>query len=421
MKKDESTALPAMIVAKVNESGLALTKAQTIAASYAELLNEVTEIEAGIKLLVKGEPADVPKAKAYRLALSTACSKAEKQKKTDKELLLSEGRFIDALYNTVEGYARLTQADAKGIETHFEKLEADRIRKEEEDRIAAEEALAASRLSELAELHNVEAPANLGAMSEEVWGYYLIGARAKAEADKQAARLEAERLEAERLAEIARLEQERAEAARVAAELEATRKELEANRQAEAARKAEADKAEAERLEAARKAEHERVAAEAKARARMLELLPLMAYICDYNALYAANDADYLKELERIKGLKADFEQQEADAKAIADANAKAVADKLKEIEQAIEYAEEVARKADILANAEAALAKAIQKAEADRLAELAMAPVKQQLSAWIASFTLPAAPEVAPDTCAIILARFEGFTKWAANQADQL
>jgi len=119
-------------------SKIELTKAESIAANYSPILAEVQEQMTIVKTLVKGEAAHVDKAKRVRIDLGRIASKAANQKKIDKEDLLLQTRFIDALFNTVEGAARITQGEAKEIEEYFEKQEAER--KAEDERLAKIEA-----------------------------------------------------------------------------------------------------------------------------------------------------------------------------------------------------------------------------------------------------------------------------------------
>lgn len=231
----------------VQSSKIELTKAEAIAANYAPILAEVQAQMHLVKTLVKGEATHVEKAKRVRIDLGRIASKAAAQKKADKDDLLLQTRFIDALFNTVEGAARITQNEAKEIEEHFERLEAER-----------KAALRAERWAALSEFMEHE-PVGLDSMEQPVFDNLLSGAKfaheAKLKAEQEA---EAERL---RLIEEQRIEQERirqenerlkAEAAKQRAIIEKQRKEAEAariaaERELQAKKDAEA-KAERERL-----------------------------------------------------------------------------------------------------------------------------------------------------------------------------
>lgn len=284
MKKSNKQ-LPVKLQEQVSNSGIELTEAQAIASNYAPIFQEVAEQEEIVKGLEKGNPDHVSIAKRARIDLGKICSKADAQKKSDKEKILLRGRFIDGLYNAANGYGRLTQEAAKEIEDHFENMERERIAK-----------LQAERSLEIEKYGGTEYP-ELGRMSEEVWCNFLAGtianyeariaAEKKAEADRVAAelaekkRIEEQRIENERLKKEAeererQIAEERAanEKARIEeqAKADAERKKVEARLKKEAEerariaaelqakidaeRKAEAEKAEAERL---------RMAAEEKA------------------------------------------------------------------------------------------------------------------------------------------------------------
>jgi len=252
----------------VQSSKIELTKAESIASNYAPILAEVQVQMEVVKTLVKGEKLHVEKAKRVRIDLGRIASKAAAQKKADKDELLLQTRFIDALFNTVEGAARITQNEAKEIEEHFEKLEAER-----------KATLRAERWSVLSEFMDHE-PIGLDNMEQTVFDNLLSGAKfaheAKLKAEQEA---EAERL---RLIEEQRIEQERIrqENERLKAEAEAKEKELAAERKrveeerkaADAAAKAERDALEAEAAKQRAIIEQERKEAEAAKLAAEREL-----------------------------------------------------------------------------------------------------------------------------------------------------
>ena len=59
------------------------------------------------------------------------------------------------------------------------------------------------------------------------------------------------------------------------------------------------------------------------------------------------------------------------------------------------------------------------EKAEAERI-ELAKAPIKKQLNAWVNSFELPGTG-VDNEATKEIIAKFEAFKKWSINQVNNL
>jgi len=263
-----------------------LSKAEQIALNYAPMFEMVNEQTAILKTLEKGNKDHVAQAKRIRIDLGKIASSAEKQKKTDKDQILLEGRFIDALFNTVNGAARLTQNEAKEIEDYFEVQEQLRIEK-----LKAERWETIQNFTEFM-------PSGIESMTDEVFEAFKNGLEAqhnakieaerKAEEDrierekKEAAEREAQRLENERLkrdAEIKERERlaeakkqadilakQKAEAdAKLKSEREAREKiekELEAKRQAEA--KIEADRIAKEKADLAAKKKAEKAPVKVK-------------------------------------------------------------------------------------------------------------------------------------------------------------
>jgi hypothetical protein len=291
--------LPQPIEQQVERSGLEMSEAQTIAGQYAPLMNEIAEIEAVVKTLEVGNAHDLEKAKRARIDLGKICSRADKQKQADKEKVLVRGRFIDGLFNTVNGYGRLTQETAKAIEDHAERVEAERLAKVKAERLA--------RL----EPFGVIEPIGLDTMAEEVFTNYLSGVetahRLRIEAEEKA-RIDAEN---EARAERERIEEQAKENARLKAEAEA--RELELSKEREAREKAEKEaqeKADAARKEAEQKAAKEREEIEAKAKIEREEAARVAAELQAKKDAEAKAESDRLKaeaeaEAERIKAAKA--------------------------------------------------------------------------------------------------------------------
>jgi len=193
--KNEKSNLPAQLAEKVKESGIQLNEAQEIASNYAPFMIEANSQAELLKTLELGNPEHIETAKRIKIDLGKICSLASLQKKSDKELVLIKGRFIDGLFNTVEGFARLTQKDAETIEKHSENLQKEALQK-----------LKIERINELAEfgvdggdfpaLSVDEFEAFLSSMSESVYSHFLNGLKidfqAKKDAEKKA---ENERIE----------------------------------------------------------------------------------------------------------------------------------------------------------------------------------------------------------------------------------
>jgi colicin import membrane protein len=178
--------LPATLNEVAQKSGLEISKAEKYALPYAPLLAKITEFANEVKTLDRDNPEHVARAKRISLDIGKICSEAGTIKKSDKAELLVLTRYLDGLFNTTEGAARLTQGEANEIVNHAAKIEAERI-----------EAIRFERWNELSQFLEVE-PNNLGEMDETIFTNLLFGAKATFEAKKEA---EA-KAEAERLAEI---------------------------------------------------------------------------------------------------------------------------------------------------------------------------------------------------------------------------
>lgn len=247
----------------VDTSGLEKTKAQTVLDQFQTFFEEASTWENKVKaiaILNKRQHDVVTPAREARLALKDVRVRAEKTKKALKENILIEGRFIDAIYNTI---VAVTQP----LETKL--LETEKWQELEEEKRKAE--LKAKRLEEISPYGADTTFTDLSAMTEEAYQMYLETAKLahakRLEAQKQAeedirAKQEAEAKERERIkAENEKLQKERAEQeAKLKAEAEARSKaeaELQEKRRQEQEAKAKADadaKAKAEAEERARQA-----------------------------------------------------------------------------------------------------------------------------------------------------------------------
>jgi colicin import membrane protein len=240
--KNEVVKIDPKINEVVQSSGLEVSKAVKYAEPYAPLLGQITEIAEQVKGLDKNNPEHVAIAKRASLDLGKICSQAEQVKKSDKAELLIVTRYLDGLFNTVNGAGRLTQSEAKEIVNYQENLRLEAIEKTRQE-----------RWKKLQDFTEVE-PSGLGEMDSTIFDNLLIGMKSTHEAKLEAERkAEEERKEQERLAELARIEREkeieaqRIENERLKKEAEVKEKALELER--EKARK------EAERLEAERQAQ----------------------------------------------------------------------------------------------------------------------------------------------------------------------
>ena len=172
-----------------------------------------------------------------------------------------------------------------------------------------------------------------------------------------------------------------------------------------AEQKAELERVEAARLEAerleAQRLENERLKVENEIKEKQIELERVEAAKREAE-LKAKADAEAKKQAEFL-----------AKQKAESDAALKIEADKLAAVQAELKAK----------ANAEAKVLKdAAEKLAAEKLAadKLAKASDKVKLSAWINSFSI-GAPSFENDVTKDIVARFEGFKKWATEQVGSM
>jgi len=276
-----------------------LTKAEKIASSYAPMMNEVTEQGNLLKQLEKGNAEDVGKAKRIKLDLGKICSRAAQQKTIDKQVVLLETRFIDALFNSVNGAARLNQEEAKEIEQHFDIIERERIVK-----------LQGERETEVRKYSDemVTVPDFLGAMNDDIWNNYFTGVKAnytaKLEAEKLAEqqRIEANKKEVERIKQLAIDNAKLIEAAKLK-EAQDLADEKERQRLAKiAADKIKAERAEQDRIRIEKEAANNKIIAIEKAKS-----VELAAKI------QAAKDAELKAESDRLAAIEAQLSKGDAD------------------------------------------------------------------------------------------------------------
>jgi hypothetical protein len=268
----------------VDNSGIEKTKAQTVLASFSAFFDQASEWEAKTKGLVitdASQTVEMALAREGRLQLKEIRVNAEKAKKKLKENILVEGRFIDAIYNLIEGITKPIEAELLEKEKFIERQEQ-----------AKKEALRSERAEILAPYEADHSFFDLAELPEDNFNQLVVNSKLAHEAKQDAIRkAEAERIERERQ------EEERRQAAIV-----------------ENARlKAEAEKREAEIAAERAKAETERVKrekAEAEERAKQQAII------------------DAALEAER-KARQALIEKQQADDKARCEAEAKAEAERV--------------------------------------------------------------------------------------------
>jgi hypothetical protein len=306
VETQEATTQPTAIALIVAESGVEQTKAQTVLASFSAYFEQAAKWERQTKGLVitdASQTKEMKLAREGRLQLKEVRVNAKKTHDKLKEGALLEGRFIDSIYNLIEGVTKPLETALLEKEQFIERQEAARV-----------EALRCARAEELA-LYQVDTSFyDLGNMPEASFKQLLensqIAAEAKLKAQRQA---EEDRIAAEKAAQE--------EQARVAAENARLKAEAEA-REAEIA--AERAKAEEERRarEAEEAQERARLAAEQKAKDDAAEA-----------ERQKAAQALALAQEEAEKAKRALQAKAEAEAKALREEAARLEADRLAKLE----------------------------------------------------------------------------------------
>ena len=168
-------------------------------AAYNSVMNEAKE---GIT------PEVMAKAKNIRLAIAKVRTTTEASRKEQKSQYLVAGKAIDGVANILKFAVSEKEDNLKKIETHFERIEAERIA-----RIKAEREELLKPFVEDVTVYD------LGRMEAEVWNIFLgkkeIQYREAIEAERTEKRLQAERMQ--KLADMEKIEKENA---RLKAELE---------------------------------------------------------------------------------------------------------------------------------------------------------------------------------------------------------
>lgn len=334
-----------------------LTKFERLASNYAPIMNEVQEQIEILKTLKKGVDADLPKAKRVYLDLGKIVSRATTQKKTDKEMLLLETRVIDGLFNAVEGGARLTRSEAKEILDHAEKIENERLEKLNDERIERlRPYLEQAELGDYTQMSDAD--------FDDFVAVKKLQYERKNEAEKQA-------------------EKERQK------EVEKQRK-IQENKEALLPYKLFIDNFDSINF----------------------ETVDLTATIETAQAKKAKADAE--AEAQRVENERLRKEAQEREAKALAEQQERERLAKEEKAKQDAILAKERAEKQALIDAENARLAEIEkQRKEAE---ELAKAPVKKQLNAWIDSFEISTAPIENEQTTEIIN-KFNAFKAWAKTQ----
>ena len=251
------------------EFGLEESQAATVESAFMPKIVERDGLKPIYEQLLTQEitPALCLDAKVLRLKLVKVRTGISEIHKTQKAFFLAAGRYVDAWKTKETLPVEQMEENLEAIEKHFERIEAEKIKR-----------LQIDRTLEMIKYEASFIPENIGTLTDDVWDNFLLGIKSafehKIEAEKAAIeaeqkRIEGTRIEQERIkAENERLKKEAEIAeAKAADERKAAAEKLEAEQKAA---KAAAEKAAAEK--AALEAELEaKAAAERKAAAEKLE------------------------------------------------------------------------------------------------------------------------------------------------------
>jgi hypothetical protein len=338
------------------------SKAKKIKALFEPMVQMLEGFESDYNTIIKESENGInedlmSRAKRLRIDISKIRINAEKARKAEKEEYLRAGKAIDGANNILKWAVQDRENNLKEIELYFERLEEEKKRKLQEERVSQ-----LSKYVEDAELRD------LSSMDDDVWEAYLgnkkqqYNDRIEAERKAEEARLEAERIE--------KLTQERfnlltpfydfvsVERSELGEMSEKDFKSiLSGAKKAKEKHEAEQEKIrkENERLKKEREKEKARIEKERKEK-----------------------EAQIKKERQRV----AELERQERQRK-----------------EAELKAKKEAERKAK----------------------EAALAPEKERLEKWIQSFELPELPGDENETSKEIRAKFEAFKSWASNEVKNL
>jgi len=282
---------------KANEFGLDEKQAETITNGLRQILKEREVLEAQYSEVIKSEICEenIPMFKELRLKIRDNRTKGiNNWHKTNKEFYLRGGQFVDAIKRKESEVNERMEDNLLSNETHFEKLEAERIDK-----------LRTERTNALLSFGVENIPSGLGEMQNDVYESFLSSAKQK----------HTEKLEAEKNAEQDRIAKEKAEAAereaqrleniRLKAEAEKREAEIQAeNKKREASEKKRQESEARERKEREAKEADERAENEAKLKAEREAKAKLEAELQAKKEveLKAAKEADEVIQRELSKG-----------------------------------------------------------------------------------------------------------------------
>lgn len=391
------------LVINPEDFGIAVDKAAVIESSFIELSTERDSLRQEYAQLMKQAKTltSCKQAKELSKRIAKNRTRTAATYKTEKEVYLRGGQFIDALRNRdIKANSNMEERLNEYAE-HFEKIEADRIEK-----------LAENRDAELRKYIDV-IPAGLGSMLDEVYDFYLASAKKDFNEKEEKKKLEAE---------ATRIEELNASRQVILADYwslvpeedkeddfgQWTDERFETNLTLlkEAKRVAD-EETKTARLKAEAEAEERRIADEKK-QAELQKELDAAKKIADQKEA----------ELKAQKAAADKAAKKAADDKAAADKIAADLlaAEKAKSDKLAADLAAIEKKKAD--ERAAKAISDAAIKAEQEKLAA---APDKEKLSSWVECMTLDSTVTInTPKALSVkndIDTKFQSFKTWAKAQ----
>lgn len=341
---------------------------------------------------------NLPVFKDLRKNFTKNRTSAEKLRKAKKSYFLNGGRFIDAIFKNIDAERELMESKLLEAEKFFENQEKEKAR-----------LLNLERIEKIKPYVEDTTGFNFSDFDDESFDDYVLGKKTRFENEAKARKEAEAKAEAERLAEIERQKAIEIENAKLKAEAEAKEKELQKER-AEAKAKQDAIelKAKQEREKAEKEVLEERERTFKKVRELRSEACDFLIEkgfekTSDHGGMYWFNIGGCKQSVLNYKESNLYFEKHDA-----LDTFKKLVS---AEVNLCLSEAEAKAK-----ADAEIARISAEKKASA----ELAKAPIKNQLSVWVNSFDLPNTT-VDNDTTKEIKAKFEAFKKWSLTQINNL
>jgi colicin import membrane protein len=243
--------------------GIDESKAKQIQECFEPMVQMLERFEQSYNEVVSKEisPEVCFQAKRLRLDIAKVRIEADKVRKAQKEQYLRAGNAIQGVYNILRYAVEDKENQLKDIETHYERMEEQRIARLQEER--------SREIERYGEFPGVE----FGTMADDVWENFLLGSKAcdkaRIDAEKKAER---DRIKAEKEAEKKRKEEEarRIKEAEERARLEAERKAKEEAERKEREYQQRLEKEKREREEAKKEAER-KVREEAERKKREYE------------------------------------------------------------------------------------------------------------------------------------------------------